>query len=242
MTVLRFIILSLFSFSYARNFRLFSLIASNLNKDIALKESSDGKSPPCSKYQDFVLRLRGGSTEQTETPVDTHNSNLSTSQSVSFSEGNCSIVIVTTSVGSVFLDKRKKLSVPRNFTISQLKTIVQQKFPGGPPASMQRLFQGSQCLRDDLVVGSLLPTASSSIPAALALDMFTGTSVYNKTMSISQVSNCGQVILVRSIWECEYLPSCTRVLFLWRNQRSTWFMIFPTLRIYLFVWLYSSTN
>lgn len=40
-------------------------------------------------------------------------------------------VIISTSLGSTFLDKKKRLNVPRNTTVSELKELLHQKFPGG---------------------------------------------------------------------------------------------------------------
>ncbi len=92
-------------------------------------------------------------------------------------------VLVTTSIGSVFLDKKKKVIIPSNCTVGELKNILKQKFPGGPPVELQNLYFGSQHLSNDSAVVSSLSTLS---PLPLLLDMITGTGSYNKTLSVTQ--------------------------------------------------------
>ena len=63
---------------------------------------------------------------------------------------------VATHVGSRFLDKKVDLSVDgASCTIGDIKDLVRAKFPGAPPASVQRLFLGSRLLRDEDLAGSL---------------------------------------------------------------------------------------
>ena len=102
-------------------------------------------------------------------------------------------IIVSTSVGSVFLDKKKKLTVPRNSTVADLKHLVQKKFPGCPPTALQRLFLGVRVLSDNEIIGNL--TVNSVTP--ILLDMITGTSVYNKTLSISQALEAHAALIVQ---------------------------------------------
>lgn len=93
-------------------------------------------------------------------------------------------MLVSTSIGSTFLDKKKKLSLASNATVFELKEQLQQKFPGSPPIIIQRLFFGLRKLSDTDVVGNL--TKLSPIP--LLLDAMSGTSVYEKaSLSVSQL-------------------------------------------------------
>jgi hypothetical protein len=105
---------------------------------------------------------------------------------------NCAIV-VSTSVGSVFLDKKKRLSIPRNSTVAELKTMIEKKFPGCPPTGLQRLFLGVRALGDDEIIGNITVTS----PTPILLDMLSGTSVYNKTLSISQALEAHAALIVQ---------------------------------------------
>ena len=105
---------------------------------------------------------------------------------------NCAI-IVSTSVGSVFLDKKKKLSIPKNSTVADLKQLVQKKFPGCPPIALQKLFLGVRALSDNEIIGNITVTS----PTPILLDMLTGTSVYNKTLSISQALEAHAALIVQ---------------------------------------------
>lgn len=92
-------------------------------------------------------------------------------------------VIVSTLFGSEFLDKKKKFILRNTTTIAELKEQIQSKFPGSPPKEMQRLFFGTnRILSDNDILGNITTTTQ----VTLVLDMTTGTSVYNKTMSIRQ--------------------------------------------------------
>lgn len=123
----------------------------------------------------LVKSLRGGST----TASDNTGKALHTAMPVK--EETCAVLISTT-VGSPFLDKRKRISVSKSATVWDVKAQLSQKFPGSPPQELQRLFFGIRLLSDDQVVGNL----SALNPIPIMLDMITGTSAYNKTMSISQ--------------------------------------------------------
>lgn len=89
-------------------------------------------------------------------------------------------VIVTTSIGSEFLDKKKKLTMPGNATILELKQLIHNKFPGSPPTALQSLFFGDRPLLDEDLVRNVsrLPT----VP--IFLDMISGSSAYNRTLSV----------------------------------------------------------
>lgn len=91
-------------------------------------------------------------------------------------------VLITTSFGSVFLDKKKKLAVNRNETVADLKLQVFSKFPGSPPVQIQKLYFSNRLLNDSEVIGNI----SSLAPLPILLDTISGTGVYNRSMSIAQ--------------------------------------------------------
>lgn len=134
-----------------------------------------------------LFRLKGGDTTSIETnhilKEETNIPSSSSSPSTPSPATSYSIV-VTTSYGSTFLDKKKKFLVPSTITVRQLKEQIALKFPGSPPVELQQLFFGTQYLSDDLIIREL--TALPSIP--ILLDMMSGTSAYsNKLFSISQL-------------------------------------------------------
>ena len=137
------------------------------------------------KYPRHSIYIRGGSTD-----IDTKDNYNNEEQ-----QGPCTI-LVSTSVGSSFLDKKKRLTISRNATVADLKQQVQSKFPGSPPISLQKLFYGVKSLKDDDVIGNI--TTASSIP--ILLDMLTGTSVYNKTMSITQALEAYASVIVHQAY------------------------------------------
>jgi hypothetical protein len=91
-------------------------------------------------------------------------------------------IIISTSVGSIYLDKKRRISVPANSTVGFLKEQLSSRFPGSPPRLLQRIFFGTQMLSDDTRVDNV----TSLSPVPLTLDMMTGTSVYNRTMTVTQ--------------------------------------------------------
>jgi hypothetical protein len=91
-------------------------------------------------------------------------------------------VVITTALSINSLDKKKKLHLPRNVTVLDVKQQLCTKFPGSPPVQLQRLFHNDRLLNDSVVLGSL----SVISPIVLVLDMLTGTSSYNRTLSVSQ--------------------------------------------------------
>jgi hypothetical protein len=92
-------------------------------------------------------------------------------------------IVVLTSFGSSFLDKRKKFNIPVTTSIADLKEMIEQKFPGSPPFPLQRLFFAGRLLEDSETVENI--TADSPSPVIL-LDMMTGTAGYHKNLTISQ--------------------------------------------------------
>ena len=91
-------------------------------------------------------------------------------------------VLVSTSFGSMFLDKRKKLVIAKNETVLDLKVQLSTKFPGSPPMELQNLYFSSRLLNDSECIGNI----TSISPVPLMLDTISGTSVYNKSMSVRQ--------------------------------------------------------
>lgn len=130
-----------------------------------------------------IMRVRGGS--------DAATSGVNSNEAAAPVE-NCAI-LVSTSVGSVFLDKKKRLTISRNSTIAELKSLIEKKFPGCPPTGLQRLFLGARALSDEELVGNITITT----PTPILLDMLSGTSVYNKTLSISQALEAHAALIVQ---------------------------------------------
>ena len=129
-----------------------------------------------------ILAIRGGSSE-----IESSDSTVMPKE--------CNVVIQST-LGSSFLDKKKRLTIPSNSTILELKQQLAHKFPGSPPVSLQRLFYGFKYLKDDDIVGNV----SSVSPIPIMLDMISGTSVYNKSMSISQTLEAYASLIVHQTY------------------------------------------
>ena len=113
--------------------------------------------------------------------------------------------IITTSLGSSFLDKTKKISIQRNSSVSQLKALIHDKFPGSPPVVLQKLFYGFRSLNNTEIIGNI--TNSNQI--SILLDMISGTGGYNKTMSISQAIEAYVSVIVHQT----YLSSTMKKVF-----------------------------
>jgi hypothetical protein len=113
-------------------------------------------------------------------------------------------VLVSTSFGSDFLDKKKRLTILKNSTVAELKSQIQQKFPGSPPIQLQNLYFTSRYLADDDELVSNL-TALSPIP--ILLDMVCGTSVYNRTLSITQAIDAYAATVVQQSFLGEKMRS-----------------------------------
>jgi len=120
----------------------------------------------------IFLRLSGGSSSLSDKVK---------ADEVGQTSGTCAVV-VSTSIGSAFLDKKKRVLIARNSTVADLKNIMAEKFPGSPPVKLQKLYFGAERLNDSQVVSNV----SSVSPIPILLDMITGTSSYNKTLSVSQ--------------------------------------------------------
>jgi hypothetical protein len=91
-------------------------------------------------------------------------------------------VLVSTVLGSTFLDKKKKLVISKNGTVLDVKAQLSSKFPGSPPVELQHLYYMSKLLQDHEVISNI----STLSPVPLTLDLISGTSVYNRTLSISR--------------------------------------------------------
>jgi len=117
------------------------------------------------------LLLRAGSVDIADEQQDFENRQKSVS------------VIVTTSFGSSFLDKKKKFILPSNSTVSDLKNQIAAKFPGSPPKHIQRLFFSSRLLNND---SEIISNVSIMQPVPIILDSISGTGVYNRSLSVSQ--------------------------------------------------------
>jgi hypothetical protein len=124
------------------------------------------------------LLMRGGSSTEAEaeSAAATEPSTAAAGAPQSYT------VMVTSSFGSPFLDKKKKLSVPENSTVAELKRLIEEKYPGSPPVAIQRLYFASRYLREEDVVSNL--TLLQPIP--ILLDTITGTAGYNRTLSVAQ--------------------------------------------------------
>jgi hypothetical protein len=148
--------------------------------------------PPSSRSRDGIigseavprrcihLLFRGGSTyvdkkeSMSEKDVESGMKIASSSSTIN--------VLVSTSIGSDFLDKKKKFSLHKNATVYDLKQQIASKFPGSPPETLQRLFFGVREIHGHEVLQNI--TTMPTIP--ILLDMITGTSVYTKSLSVSQ--------------------------------------------------------
>jgi hypothetical protein len=153
------------------------------------KHKNDNKIPKCGTILSKALKIRGGSdaliakeivAEEKETVVQIQ---------------KCAILVSTT-VGSVFLDKKKRLTVDSNSTIAELKCLIEKKFPGLPPTGLQKLFLGIRPLRDEEMIGNITTTS----PTPILLDMLSGTSVYNRTLSISQALEAHAASIVQQAY------------------------------------------
>ena len=105
-------------------------------------------------------------------------------------------IIVSTTVGSSYLDKKRRISINRNSTVRDLKEQLSLRFPGSPPIALQKLYFGLRKLGDEESMGNI----TSLTPVPLHLDMITGASVYNKTMSISQAIEAYASLVVQQAY------------------------------------------
>jgi hypothetical protein len=111
-------------------------------------------------------------------------------------------VVVSTSFGSTFLDKKKRIQISRNSSVAQLKDLIEAKFPASPPVQLQRLFLGVRHLQDEEVLGNITTTN-----AQILLDMPSGTSVYNKSLTIAQALEAYSSLIVQQTYLGDKLKS-----------------------------------
>eukprot|EP00981_Chlorochromonas_danica_P010720 scaffold3345_cov164-Ochromonas_danica.AAC.6 len=169
-----------------------------------------------------LFQIRGGQQQQSATipQQESQPTRSATTQ-------QCNILI-STSIGSSFLDKKKKVTLPANTTIAELKEYLQSKFPGSPPKELQHLYYGTRLLGDDEVVSNI--TTLPTIP--LLLDMVSGHSIYDKTMSIEQALEG----YVASVVQLTYLSNQLKTVIGYQpddhnsNETITTKMESPTLR------------
>jgi hypothetical protein len=143
-----------------------------------------------------LLRLTGGNLVDEATPVDEPVIDISLDASPVG-------VMVTTSFGSQFLDKKKRIQLKRNSTIAELKEMIEQKFPANPPVVLQRLFSGLRYLQDDDLIGNITTGPNVQV----LLDMPSGTSVYNKSLTISQALEAHSSLIVQQTYLADKLKS-----------------------------------
>lgn len=110
-------------------------------------------------------------------------------------------VTISTSIGSKIFDKKKTFSVPRTFSVGEVKNEISKKYPGNPPKSLQRIFWGMQFLNDSVCLGSL--TNSSSV--SLILDNMFGTNVYDRNFTVIDSIDAFLTSTVHSMYFAELL-------------------------------------
>ena len=164
------------------NFILINFALSKWVPSIFLKEMKPKGSFPKSIKFLKISSLRGGSSDISSNDDKSSKKSTGVNQEDLTPRPITCSVIVSTSIGSAFLDKKKRLSLDSNSTILDLKLLLSEKFPGGPPVILQKLFFGTTLLNDTQIVSNI--TTISPVP--LLLDMLSGTSAYNRTLSISQ--------------------------------------------------------
>ena len=121
-------------------------------------------------------------------------------------------VVVSTSFGSNFLDKNKKILIRFDSNIFDLKQQLQSKFPGSPPISLQKLYFGVRELSDGDIIGNITKFS----PIAIRLDIMSGTSIYEKTLSVTQAIDG----YVASIVQQTFVGDSIRQLFTPENNLS----------------------
>lgn len=103
-------------------------------------------------------------------------------------------ILVSTNIGSEFLDKKKKLSIPPTATVRHLKKLIKAKFPGSPPISLQRLACDTTILDDSVVVSE----ATSNGETPVVLETISGSGSYNRSLSVAQSIDAYVATIVQS--------------------------------------------
>lgn len=112
-------------------------------------------------------------------------------------------VIVSTSLGSKFLNKRKKCTVSANATIANLKEKLAIVYPGTPPKELQRLYFGLKYLVDDMPVANI----TSMRPVPLLMDILSGVGTYQRNMSIADTLEAYAALLTQEMYVNEKIAS-----------------------------------
>lgn len=123
-------------------------------------------------------------------------------------------VIVSTAFGSAYLDKKKKFLLLSNATLLDLNEQIAKKFPGSPPAQLQRIFFSSRHLNNS---SENIANISAMRPIPLILDTICGTGVYNRTMSISQALEA----YVASVVQQSFIGSKIKALYQQQDSSNT---------------------
>ena len=93
----------------------------------------------------MVRRIRGGATSLGEND-----------SAEGEEQGGPVRITVLTIAGSPHLDLKTRLDVPLTANVSTVKTMVQERMSGHPPAAVQRLIFGSRVLGDDEILNSIV--------------------------------------------------------------------------------------
>ena len=112
-------------------------------------------------------------------------------------------IIVSTSLGSQFLNKRKKCTVASNATIASVKEKLAIVYPGTPPAELQRLYFGLKYLSDATPIANI----TNMRPIPLLMDNLSGTGSYQRNMSIAETLEAYAALLTQQIYVNEKLAS-----------------------------------
>ncbi|CAM9171216.1 unnamed protein product [Scytosiphon promiscuus] len=107
----------------------------------------------------WVVGLRGGSTVEGVGEVSTEEA-TGVVRSVK--------VLVSTTKISSFIDARGEIAAQSDWTVGRLKEELEKKFPGNIPASVQRLFKGTQLLPSSMTLEEASEGAEG--PLSLILD------------------------------------------------------------------------
>jgi hypothetical protein len=99
-------------------------------------------------------------------------------------------ILVSTLIGSEFLDKRKNIPVPSTANVRYLKKLIRAKYPGSPPISLQRLVSGSEVLSDETLIANVGPS--------VLLETLSGTGSYNRSLNVLKTIDAYLATIVQS--------------------------------------------
>eukprot|EP00903_Cladosiphon_okamuranus_P017252 g15897.t1 len=128
---------------------------------LALPRRQNGRllhhvAPPPQSEATRVVGLRGGSTAAGEE----READAGVVRSVK-------VLVATTKISS-FVDARGEVAARSDWTVGRLKEELEEKFPGRIPASLQRLFKGTQLLHSEMTLEEASEGAEG--PLSLLLD------------------------------------------------------------------------